>query len=75
MTPRDHEALEYWQMQTEGIAERKLSDLANTVDDLTTLAHSRAGAHALLAGRPALVEALRKLRDLVLETAPAQAAE
>ena len=75
MTRSEMEALEFWQTSCQGVVERKLNDLTNTVDDLTTLAHNRAGVRELMAGRKTLLDSLRKLHDLVMETAPAQAAE
>lgn len=74
MTRSEMEALEFWQTSCQGVVERKLNDLTNAVDDLTTLAHNRAGIRELIAGRNTLMDSLRKIHDLVLETAP-QAAE
>lgn len=72
MTDQDMRALEVWQSSCEGAAERRLHDLTNAVDDLTTIAQSRQGFHVLAGNRTELIAAMRKLHDLVLETQPAE---
>lgn len=75
MTPRETEMLEVWQASCEGAAERRLRDLTDVVDDLTTLTHSRQGARIVKASRTDLVAALKKLHDLVIETEPTPIAQ
>ena len=67
MNTADMEALEQWQSSSAGATERRVHDLTNIVDDLTTLCQTREGVHILRASRSELVAAKRKLDDLVLD--------
>lgn len=62
--------LEQWQVSCEGVTERRIRDLTDTVDDLTTLAHSRDGMRVLRSQHLELIGNLRKLHDLVMDTEP-----
>lgn len=76
MNEQDMIALEHWQASTEGRTERRMKDLADVIDDLTTLAQQREGLHMLRACRRDLVSCAQKLVDLMIETKPtAEAAE
>lgn len=72
MTPRDHEALEYWNSRKGLATERRLNDLDDVVSDLTTFAKSREGLRTLKANRARLFEAMRKIHDIYLDTQPAE---
>ena len=63
----DVELLERWQASTAMSAERRLYDLSACADDLTTLAHSREGAHIIRANLHQLKAVLRKMHDLYLD--------
>jgi hypothetical protein len=64
------EMLERWQASTAMSAERRLYDLSACADDLTTLAHSREGAHIIRASAHQLKQVLIKLHDLALDCKP-----
>ncbi len=72
MTKSEMEAVEFWQTSCEGIAERKLDDLTQAIDDLTSLAHSRAGVQTIRARYPVLVDAIRRMHDLILDFKPVE---
>jgi len=65
--PDVEKMLEDWQASTTMSAERRLYDLSACADDLTTLAHSREGAHIIRANLHQLKAVLRKMHDLYLD--------
>jgi len=67
MTAYEAEALERWQAATYGKTERRLRDLSDAADDLTTLSQSREGIHVVRANYQELCQVLRKLHDLAIE--------
>lgn len=67
MTLSQIEALEFWQAKHGLLTERRLNDLRDAVDDLTTLAKSREGVQTIRANYSTLVESLKKMHDLVIE--------
>jgi hypothetical protein len=71
MTIRDFRILETWQETCDPNAiARRLSDLTDAVDDLTTLCQKRVGVQELRKNRPEFIEALKKMHDLAIETMP-----
>ena len=76
MTDADMQALEAYQASTAGATERRISDLVNVADDLSSLCQTREGIRIIRASHPQLKETLRKLHDIYLDTQPVtQAAE
>ena len=72
MNLQDTSALEHWQTSIMGRTERRMKDLIDVVDDLTTLAHSREGVRMMRLSFMEMVEARRKLNDLILDFQPTQ---
>lgn len=70
MTQSEREALEYWQSAIGGKAERRIRDLNDVVDDLTTFAQTREGVRAIRENRSALIDPVKKLADLLIECKP-----
>lgn len=52
------------------ITERRLNELTNAIDDLTTLAQTPELADVLRGQHKELIANLRKLHDLVMDTEP-----
>ena len=67
MTEHDRKLLDEWQASCEGTTERRLKDLLNALDDLTSLKHRRDGMRILRASSRDLQNALRTLHDLYVE--------
>ena len=74
MTEAERAALEHWQTAQASEADRKIHCLAMTLDDLTSLAHTRNGAHVLRANQTILKESLRTLHDLYIDLTTVRAA-
>lgn len=59
---------EDFQWSKEVAAERRVRDLSDAMDDLTTLSQTEEGIRIIKACRPELAAAMLKLNDLLIET-------
>ena len=70
MNTADMKAFAAWQRTPWADTEAKLNALLDLADELTDLAKTRAGAHAVRTNFETLKQALRKLHDLALDAKP-----